>query len=98
LIKSPNIKDQARIRELQVYSGHADAPGLLRWIQARAPVSGCVFLTHGEGESRNDMTKRLAAAGVAGGRVFSPQLDQFYPLTRGAAGAPDAVQPPRIAP
>jgi metallo-beta-lactamase family protein len=39
---------RARIRSLDLYSGHADAPELAQWVAARAPVRAGIILTHAE--------------------------------------------------
>src|SRR5262249_13318313 len=44
-IQSEDIRVSAAIRTLDVYSGHADSAGLMRWAEARAPIRGNIFLT-----------------------------------------------------
>ncbi|MHA4915600.1 MBL fold metallo-hydrolase RNA specificity domain-containing protein, partial [Enterococcus faecium] len=50
-IQGEQIKVRAHIRALDVYSGHADAPALGRWANARGPIRGNMFLVHGEPDS-----------------------------------------------
>ncbi|MGV9007427.1 MAG: MBL fold metallo-hydrolase [Brevundimonas sp.] len=84
-IQGDDIRVQARIRSLDVYSGHADAPALVSWFQARSPVAGKVFLAHGEPDSVAGLADRLARAGVTADAVIAPELDQTFVLTRDTA-------------
>jgi metallo-beta-lactamase family protein len=92
------INVAARIRGLDIYSGHADANGLIDWVKKRAPITGSVFLIHGEPESRTGFQARLIADGVVGDRVIAPALDQSYLLRPGKAATPEAEKEARIAP
>jgi metallo-beta-lactamase family protein len=94
-IQGEPITVNATIRSLDVYSGHADAPSLVSWIQARAPVRGEIFLVHGEPESREAMQQRLVDAGFDGARIQQPELDECFKLGPGA-GEHEAVAPPRL--
>lgn len=102
-IQGDVIKVRAAVREIDIYSGHADAGGLVRWAQARAPVAGKVFLVHGEPPNLKGLSRRLIAAGFAAENVVTARLDESYRLRAGgaefrAAGAPriahDAVAEP----
>ena len=81
-IQGEDVRVLARIRTLDVYSGHADASELIRWFEDRKPVSGTVFLAHGEPKSLAGLAERLVGAGWAPGSVVIPQLDQGFALTR----------------
>jgi metallo-beta-lactamase family protein len=94
-IQGQHIKVVARIRSLDIYSGHADASGLLKWAQARAPIRGSIFLTHGESDSRDSLQGRLQAAGVAAKGVIAPRLDSSFRL-EAADAMPETAPPPRI--
>ena len=85
-IQGEPIRVEARIRALDVYSGHADAKGLLAWAKARQPIAGSVFLTHGEPESRDGIDGRLVAAGFDTARVVKPKIDEAY-VVRASAPA-----------
>lgn len=47
-ISGADVRVRATIVSLDTYSAHADHAGLLRWIGARAPINGSLFLDHGE--------------------------------------------------
>ena len=70
----------ARIRVIDLYSGHADGPELQAWIAARAPVRQGLFLTHGEPPAMEALA-RSAAAALAPLPVLQPALDSGYLLT-----------------
>lgn len=88
---------RARIRSIEVYSGHADAAGLTAWAQARGPVRGSVFLDHGEPPALDALAGRLAEAGFERERIVIPSVDQAYRLATGKAEA-GAAPRPRIRP
>lgn len=82
-IHGEEIAVRAAIRNLEVYSGHADAAELADWIQGCLPLRGGLFLVHGEEEGREGLRDRLLAAGLPAERVFLPQLDDVVDLTDG---------------
>ena len=47
-ISGNDVAVRADIRVIDSYSTHADRSGLLEWLKARAPVTGSMFLVHGE--------------------------------------------------
>lgn len=96
-IQGDEIAVRASIREIDVYSGHADASGLARWVQARAPISGTVFLIHGELDSLTGLQSRLAAEGFPADQIAIAELDQSYRLDRNAPATRAAATPPRLA-
>ena len=81
-IQGDDIQVRARIRSLDVYSGHADAGGLVAWAKARGPVAAGVFLAHGEPNALEGLQARLISAGLAAERIRIPALDESYVLTR----------------
>jgi metallo-beta-lactamase family protein len=98
-IQGEEFQVNARMRTLDIYSGHADAPGLARWVEARAPISGSVFLTHGEPESASGLIKRLQQLPEVGARVIAPDLDQSFEVPlKGQAKALGSAGVPRMAP
>jgi metallo-beta-lactamase family protein len=95
-IQGEDIQVHARIRALDVYSGHADAPRLVTWAKQRGPVAG-VFLAHGEPASLEGLKSRLAAGGVPADKIKIPTMDEAFVLERGGA-AGGARSNRRIAP
>lgn len=84
-IQGVPVRIRARIRSLDVYSGHADAEGLVRWAQDRRPVGGNIFLNHGEPEGQTALAERLKGAGFEAGRIVIPAIDAAFELSQGAA-------------
>jgi metallo-beta-lactamase family protein len=79
-IQGEEIRVHATIRNLDVYSGHADGPALAAWAKSRLPVAGKVFLVHGEPDSRAALEHRLVAEGIAQARIETPELDDAFRL------------------
>lgn len=96
-IQGDDVQVRARIRQLDVYSGHADAQGLVAWAQARGPVAGQVFLAHGEPQALAGLSERLVAAGFPADRLATPELDESY-LVRDGTVAAAPLGRPRLAP
>jgi len=99
-IQGEGYEVKARIRAIDLYSGHADGPELQAWIAARAPIAQALFLTHGEPPAMEALATAEAAA-LAPLPVIRPALDAAFRLTPAGpqalteeAGAP----PPRIRP
>lgn len=83
LLMGEDVLVKARIRSVDVCSGHADGPQLAAWIAERRPISGSVFLTHGEKRAIDgfaDRLKRLDADLL----VIEPTLDSVFALSGGA--------------
>lgn len=59
-IHSDEIKIRARMRALDLYSGHADAPELKAWLSDCLPVRRGVFLVHGEDSPLKALQASLA--------------------------------------
>jgi metallo-beta-lactamase family protein len=79
-IQGEEIRVKARVRMLDVYSGHADARGLVSWASDRRPVTGSVFLAHGEPEAVEGLRTRLETAGFAPAQLKAPQIDDVFRL------------------
>jgi metallo-beta-lactamase family protein len=96
-IQGEEFAVRARIRSLDLYSGHADGPELVAWIKARLPLSHQVFLVHGEEPAMQGLAARLDGI-VAADKVLCPALDASFALTpRGCTPLTDAA-PPRLPP
>ena len=81
-ISGRDVAVRATIRRIDSYSAHADRSELLSWIEARRPIRGSLFLTHGERSAtaalRDGLGKELAS-------VVIPEIGEQYLL---AAGSP----------
>ncbi|AXS39331.1 MBL fold metallo-hydrolase [Breoghania sp. L-A4] len=95
-IQGDVIQVRARIREIDVYSGHADHGELIDWIEERAPIHRALYLTHGDAESSEALREALVARGSARDTVIVPGIDDEVDLL-GAGRRPHAVAR-RIAP
>ncbi len=80
-IQGEDITVRAKIKQLDIYSGHADAEGLQDWVLARLPVHQKIFLTHGDPDALKAFQTRLAAAGLSPNQVYIPNLDDEFELT-----------------
>ncbi|MHA6324314.1 MBL fold metallo-hydrolase [Roseivivax sp. CAU 1753] len=88
---------RARIRSIDLYSGHADGPELVQWIEERLPIAHDLFLVHGEEPALAGLASRLKDV-VDAGHILVPELDAMFALTsRGAARISDAPAP-RLSP
>ncbi|MDP2355612.1 MAG: MBL fold metallo-hydrolase [Beijerinckiaceae bacterium] len=96
-IMGEEIDVRASIRRLDIYSGHADGPALERWIDERAPVTGNVFLVHGEERAMAGLQARIAKS-FAPENIISPALDEAWTLEGGAARIAEGGPPPRLSP
>ena len=97
-MKGEQIDVRARIRKLDLYSGHADGPELATWVKKRLPVYGSVFLVHGEDQAIEGLKARLVDA-LPRERLIDPRLDASYRLDHASATEVlDATRMPRIDP
>lgn len=88
---------RARIRSLDLYSGHADGNGLRNWIKERLPIRHQMFLVHGEEPAMAGLAARLVGL-VAAGDILRPALDETFVLTPEGAQSLSPPTPPRLAP
>ncbi|WP_374571535.1 MBL fold metallo-hydrolase [Phenylobacterium sp.] len=96
-IQGDEVRVHARVRMLDVYSGHADAEALTDWAKARAPVAGSIFLDHGEPDAVRGLIARLEAAGFPADQLVAPEMDETFKLRRARAEAAEGA-PARLAP
>jgi metallo-beta-lactamase family protein len=81
-ISGHDVPVRADVKILDSYSTHADRPALLDWVKTRGPVSGSVFLVHGEAASLSALAK--AAGTVSGlGTAVVPLLGETWQLEQG---------------
>jgi metallo-beta-lactamase family protein len=78
-IHGEEVKVRARMRTLDLYSGHADAPELKAWLADRLPVRRGVFLVHGEDPALRALQAYLADLDEAPD-VTIPEIDDIYDL------------------
>ncbi|MHA1158903.1 MAG: MBL fold metallo-hydrolase RNA specificity domain-containing protein, partial [Alphaproteobacteria bacterium] len=84
-IQGDEVAVKATIRSLDDYSGHADGPELVAWLEERRPVRQNIFLVHGEGPSRLALRDRIADRVIAHDRVLMPMIDDTFDLGREGA-------------
>ncbi|ATN33141.1 MBL fold metallo-hydrolase [Rhizobium sp. ACO-34A] len=96
-IQGDEITVRARIRRLDIYSGHADGPELAAWVKERLPISSGVFLVHGEEMALAGLGERLSAF-LPLERIFIPRLDSAFELTPSGPADISEIRAPRIDP
>ncbi|MGD1879298.1 MAG: MBL fold metallo-hydrolase RNA specificity domain-containing protein [Kiloniellaceae bacterium] len=96
-IQGEDLRVKAAIRQIDVYSGHADGDQLIAWVKARLPVKSAIFLTHGEEQSLEALRNDLEAAGVPAERIIVPQLDDVVDLSAGESQVKFRPVPHRLA-
>ncbi|MDP2083512.1 MAG: MBL fold metallo-hydrolase [Pseudotabrizicola sp.] len=96
-IQGEEFAVRARIRSLDLYSGHADGTELREWIKERLPIRHQVFLVHGEEPAMAGLAARLDGI-VAASDVLQPKLDESFVLTPDGAQSLTPATPPRISP
>ena len=96
-IQGEDFTVRARIRSIELYSGHADGPELVDWIRSRLPLTHDLFLVHGEEEAIEGLAGRLDGV-VANDRILVPALDDSFELTPTGAVRLAGTAPPRLAP
>ena len=79
-IQGDEVRVRARMRSLDLYSGHADGPELKAWLTERLPVRRGVFLVHGEEAPLKALQASLDGI-VPGERLIVPELDDIYELS-----------------
>jgi metallo-beta-lactamase family protein len=79
-ISGHDVPVKADIKMLDSYSTHADRPALLDWIKSRGPVSGSIFLVHGEQSSLSALAGGICKA-VAAPNVVIPMLGETWAAT-----------------
>ncbi|QOV97214.1 MBL fold metallo-hydrolase [Rhodococcus pyridinivorans] len=87
-ISGEDIDVRARIRRIDSYSAHADRGELVQWVGQRAPISGAVFLDHGEPDALAAFTAALHDLD-AGLNVVVPEIGARYRLVAG--GPPEHI-------
>jgi len=95
-ISGHDVLVKAQVATLDGYSNHADRSGLVEWIKDRTPISGSLFLVHGEQTALSGLAETLAAIPNLPAAII-PALGETWELrkaeraTRLSAGRPDAA-------
>ena len=90
-----DIVVKAAIKSIDSFSAHADASGLVEWVQSTETKPKAVFLVHGEEESINSLSSRIEEQ--IGTECLAPLLDECFEVSTrgvirsGAAPAKHAV-------
>jgi metallo-beta-lactamase family protein len=95
-IQGEEFKVHARIRSLEQYSGHADAPELVAWLAKRLPINCNIFLVHGEKPALEGLAGRLAGV-IDRSKIVFPAIDEAFELTPAGAHGLSTGVVPRIA-
>ena len=95
-IHGEEIKVAARIRSLDVYSGHADRRQLLAWVEARLPIRRGVFVTHGEEAALAALKAGIGGLAEPPPQIVIPRLDQTFVLHPAATPRPEPAAPMRL--
>jgi len=82
-IQGEEVEVKAAIRQIDVYSGHADGDGITDWIRERLPIRQGLFLVHGEAAALAAQREAAIAAGVPADRTFVPELDERVEIPAG---------------
>jgi metallo-beta-lactamase family protein len=93
-IQGDDMKVRARIRSLDLYSGHADAEELTTWVKERLPISRNIFLVHGEPGAIEGLQSRLSTL-LPADHIITPALDAAYELSGSSARIVEAERPRR---
>jgi len=94
-ISGSEVRVRAQVRRMDNYSAHADQGELLDWVAHRSPISGTLFLDHGELDGLEAMRRELQRR-VPELTVCLPKIGETYSLPSGNAarrlttGRPDA--------
>ncbi len=80
-IMGEDVAVAATIRSLEDYSGHADGPELVQWLQKRLPVARNLFITHGEEERQIAFANDVKGKLVPEDRIIRPALDEAYDIS-----------------
>ncbi|WP_182870825.1 MBL fold metallo-hydrolase [Rhodopirellula sp. JC639] len=95
-IHGKSYKVRADIRELGNYSAHADQGELLDWIKERCPITGGLFLNHGEDDAREMLRELLVNRGLDGDRIYLPGFDESFELIAGTKPLSQGTPKPRL--
>lgn len=81
-IHGEEVAVEARVRMLDEYSGHADQPRLLAWLQQRLPVAHGIFLVHGEEKAREQLARLMLKTGLPRKSIRLPVIGETVRLSK----------------
>lgn len=96
-ISGVDVNVNAEVASLDGYSNHADRSGLVEWLAERTPVTGSIFLVHGEGQSLDGLSSAIEESGQFPATII-PELGEQWelqaaqPAMRLASGRADASE------
>jgi metallo-beta-lactamase family protein len=82
-ISGHDVAVRAQVRHIDSYSAHADRDDIHAWISARIPITGSLFLTHGEAGALEAL-RRDSQAQNAATSIITPEIGERYLLPAGA--------------
>ncbi len=85
-VSGRDVLVRAQIRRIDSYSAHADQSELLDWIGARGPISGSLFLDHGE-SGAVDALAALAKERNLAPSIIAPEIGECWKLESGKAAS-----------
>ncbi len=80
-IMGEDVRVAATIRSVEDYSGHADGPELVQWLQHRQPIARNLFITHGEEERQLALVNDIKGKIMDEARIIRPALDEAYDIS-----------------
>lgn len=78
-ISGTDVRVRAQIRRIDCYSAHADQGELIEWIAERQPITGSLFLSHGESGAIEEL-RRLLQQRSPDLSVRIPEIGETYAL------------------
>ena len=97
-IMGEDVDVAATIQKLDDYSGHADGPELVQWLKERLPITGSVFLTHGEEEPQIAFAENIRGKIIKDDCIIRPRLDDVYDISSKSCALLASETKPRIDP
>lgn len=95
-ISGVDVRVRAQIRRLDCYSAHADQRELLNWVEGRSPISGSLFLVHGEAGAIEEMHRKVQQR-MPGLAVKRPEIGESFSLEPGKPAKRVGTARPEIA-
>lgn len=94
-ISGDDVAVRAQIRRIDTYSAHADQDDLLAWLEARVPIAGSLFLSHGEARAIEAL-RRLSQAREFAKTIVAPAIGETYRLASGVPAKRTATGNPAL--